>query len=279
MPGASIEREERAILRSLTRADAVLGALIATVGPYRPRGASAPSTFHALLRAVAHQQLHGKAAAAILGRLERCFDGRYPSAAELCDMPDGQLRASGFSLAKIASLRDLAQRSVAGLVPEPQALCLLSDREIVEQLTQVRGIGRWTVQMLLMFELARPDVLPVDDFGVRNGFRLAYGLRKMPHPRALARYGERWAPYRSVAAWYLWRAVELAREGRLPAPCERVRLPRVRRLRRRRVPPSAASSAVAIADAVSAAPPPRAGARTRGRRRPAPRSRAPAKRR
>ena len=276
MNEASASAEERAILQHLTRADAVLGALIAAAGPYRPRRGTAASTFDALLRAIAHQQLHGKAAAAILGRLALCFEGRYPLPAELCAMPETQLRAAGFSLAKIASLKDLARRSCAGLVPEARALALLSDVQIIEQLTQVRGIGRWSVQMLLMFELSREDVLPVDDFGVRNGFRLAYGLRKMPPPRALARYGERWAPYRSVAAWYLWRAVELAREGRLPAPRERVRLPRARTRSKR---PPARRAAAPSAGAAGAAPPRPKGARTRARPRPAPRSRARAKRR
>src|SRR5581483_5778553 len=104
--------------------------------------------------------------------------------------------------------------------------------EIIERLTEVRGIGRWTVEMMLIFRLGRPDILPVDDFGVRNGFRLAYGLKRMPPPRALALFGARWAPHRSVAAWFLWRAVELARAGKLPQPLERIRLPRIPRRRR-----------------------------------------------
>src|SRR6185312_13051333 len=124
-------------------------------------------------------------------------------------------------------------KTLEGVVPDRETLLSLGDAEIVEQLTQVRGIGRWTVEMMLMFQLGRPDILPVDDFGVRNGFRLAYGLRKMPHPKALALFGERWSPHRSAAAWYLWRAVELHRAGTLPAPAERTKLPRIaKRLRR-----------------------------------------------
>src|SRR5205814_9181198 len=111
-------------------------------------------------------------------------------------------------------------------------LMQLSDEQIIARLTQVRGIGRWTVEMLLMFQLGRPDVLPVDDFGVRAGFRAAYGLRGMPHPRALAAWGERWKPFRTTAAWYLWRALELKRAGTLPAPGVRTSLPRGQRLRR-----------------------------------------------
>ena len=142
------------------------------------------------------------------------------------------MRAVGFSAAKTASLKDLAQKAIEGIVPGRAELMSLDDSAIIERLTQVRGIGRWTVEMLLIFDLGRPDVLPVDDFGVRNGFRLAYGLRKMPAPKALALFGERWAPHRSMAAWHLWRAVELHRAGNLPAPCQPTRLPRIPRLRR-----------------------------------------------
>jgi DNA-3-methyladenine glycosylase II len=144
------------------------------------------------------------------------------------------MRAAGFSLAKIAALKDLARRTLEGTVPERASLEEIDDDEIIARITQVRGIGRWTVEMMLMFQLGRPDILPADDFGVRNGFRLAYGLRKMPPPRALAAFGERWRPHRTAAAWYLWRAVELARAGQLPAPAERTRLPRVKRRKARR---------------------------------------------
>jgi hypothetical protein len=148
------------------------------------------------------------------------------------DAPEATIRAAGFSFAKIASLRDLAAKTIEGVVPDRATLLALSNDEILERLTQVRGIGRWTVEMMLMFQLDRPDVLPVDDFGVRNGFRLAYGIRKMPHPKALALFGERWAPYRTAASWYLWRAVELHRAGTLPVPTEPTKLPRIPRLRR-----------------------------------------------
>jgi DNA-3-methyladenine glycosylase II len=134
------------------------------------------------------------------------------------------MRAVGLSFAKIASIKDLARKTLDGVVPPSEILHTLADEEIIERLTQVRGIGRWTVEMMLMSRLGRPDVLPIDDFGVRNGFRLAYGLRGMPTPRALAEYGARWAPYRSVAAWYLWRAVDLHREGKLPRPATPTRV-------------------------------------------------------
>src|SRR5207244_11520819 len=143
-----------------------------------------------------------------------------------------RLRAAGFSFAKVAALKDLAAKTLAAVVPDGATLMQLSDEQIIARLTQVRGIGRWTVEMLLRFQLGRPDVLPVDDFGVRAGFRAAYGLGRMPHPRALAAWGERWKPFRTTAAWYLWRALELKRAGTLPSPAERIRLPRVKRLRR-----------------------------------------------
>lgn len=156
----------------------------------------------------------------------------FPTPQQVLAAPESTLRAAGFSFAKIASLRDLAAKTLDGTVPDHETLDALDDETIIERLTHVRGIGRWTVEMMLIFQLGRQDVLPVDDFGVRNGFRLAYGLRKMPAPKPLAAYGERWGPYRSAAAWYLWRAVELHRDGKLPPPHEPVRLPRVRRLRR-----------------------------------------------
>src|SRR5262249_47387212 len=145
------------------------------------------------------------------------FDpSKFPSAQQVLDASEQQLRAVGFSGAKVAALKDLAAKTLSGLVPDHATLESLNDADIIERLSSVRGIGRWTVEMMLMFQLARPDVLPVDDFGIRNGFRLAYGLKGMPTPRALAEFGERWKPYRSIAAWYLWRVPELARNDQLP---------------------------------------------------------------
>jgi DNA-3-methyladenine glycosylase II len=136
-----------------------------------------------------------------------------------------QLRAVGFSFAKIAALQDLARHRLDGRLPPDAALATMEDEAIIEHCTAVRGIGRWTVQMLLMFQLGRLDVLPVDDYGVRNGFRLAYGLKGLPRPRSLEAFGERWRPFRSAAAWYLWRAVDMHREGTLPP--RRGRPPRI----------------------------------------------------
>jgi DNA-3-methyladenine glycosylase II len=222
------------ILAHLSSVDINMGALIKAHGPYRLRVESNCEPFQTLARAITHQQLHGAAAAAIFKRfVGTCGDGSWPSAPLVMKAPIATLRAAGLSFAKIACVKDLAAKTLAGVVPDRRTLEGLTDTEIIERLTQVRGIGRWTVQMLLIFQLRRPDVLPVDDFGVRNGFRLAYGMRKMPAPRALDSFGERWAPHRTAAAWYLWRATELHRAGKLPPPSERVRLPRVRTRRRR----------------------------------------------
>jgi DNA-3-methyladenine glycosylase II len=221
------------ILTHLSTVDAVMGGVIRAAGPYTLKANLEDTPFVALSRAIAHQQLHATAASTILKRfVEAVGGGTFPTPQQVLDAPDSVLRAAGFSTAKSASLKDLAAKTLAGVIPNREALLALEDLAIIERLTQVRGIGRWTVEMMLIFQLGRRDVLPVDDFGVRNGFRLAYGLRNMPAPQALAMYGERWAPYRSAAAWYLWRAVELHKAGKLPAPAEPTRLPRVRRLRR-----------------------------------------------
>jgi DNA-3-methyladenine glycosylase II len=271
------------ILAHLSDADPVLGGLIRAVGPCLLQPELDCHPFQVLARAIAHQQLNGTAANTILSRLiASCGRGAFPTPQMVLAATVESLRGAGFSFAKVASLRDLAEKTIAELVPAAPALALLSDEEIIARLTQVRGVGRWTVEMMLMFRLGRPDVLPVDDYGVRAGFRAAYGLKKMPHPKALAIWGERWRPYRSTAAWYLWRAIELERAGRLPEPAERIRLPRVRKRRRTR-PASAtpqprlrAAAGALRRGAASSAPPQRSGVRTGARRHPARRSRAPA---
>jgi DNA-3-methyladenine glycosylase II len=214
----------------ILKTDPVMAALIDAAGPCKIRSREMQEPFEALSRAIAHQQLHGVAAERILGRFVALFAAtKFPAPQQVIDAPDEQLRGVGFSYAKIAALKDLASKTLDGTVPPAAELGLLGDLEIIERLSSVRGIGRWTVEMMLMFQLARRDVLPVDDFGVRNGFRLAYGLKGMPTPRALAEFGERWKPWRSVAAWYLWRACDLAREGKLAACALPPRLALVKR--------------------------------------------------
>ncbi len=196
--------------------DPVMAGLVNVVGrcglTRRPRR----GVFETLARSIASQQISGLVAGRILERLEVRHGGRFPSPAEIAASPAQALRDVGFSFAKVAALQDLAAKTLDGTLPPDNVLAGLDDEAVIERCIAVRGIGRWTSQMLLMFTLGRPDVLPVDDFGVRNGFRLAYGLKGLPRPAALRSFGDRWRPFRSAAAWYLWRAVDLERDGRLP---------------------------------------------------------------
>ena len=195
----------------LCRVDPVMKGLISLVGPYALPPPPKRSPFEALVRAIAYQQLHAKAAECILARfIALCPGHRFPKPADVLALAPENIREAGFSRAKIAALRDLAAKAIDGTLPSAAVIRRLDDDAIVERLVRVRGIGRWTVEMLLIFQLGRPDVLPVDDFGVRNGFRIAY-KRPMPTPQELLRYGERWRPYRTAAAWYLWRAVDQAK--------------------------------------------------------------------
>ncbi len=205
MPASATARAAMAHLS----ADPRWAELIARVGPPRLGIDRTRSPYHALLRAIAHQQLHGRAAEAILGRLETLAGGSLPEAPHLLSLPEPHLRGCGFSGSKIAALRDLAAHTRAGTVPTRRACARLSDDALIERLTQIRGIGRWTVEMLLISALGRPDILPVDDFGVREGYRRLHGHDEHLKPRALAALGAAWAPYRSFAAWYLWRATEV----------------------------------------------------------------------
>jgi DNA-3-methyladenine glycosylase II len=198
--------------RHLAKVDPVMGRLIRDIGPCRLVPSRGRSPFESLARAIAYQQLHDKAADSILRRFVALFPGRrFPSPAEVLATDVRAIRKAGFSRAKVVALRDLAAKALDGTVPTGAAIRRLDDEAVIERLTAVRGIGRWTVEMLLIFHLNRPDVLPIDDFGVRNGFRIAYGRRTMPTPREVKKYGERWKPYRTVASWYLWRAVDQAK--------------------------------------------------------------------
>jgi len=207
--------------------DPVLGRLIDAIGPFRMRLKRAPEIFPALAEAIVYQQLHGKAAAAIFARLRGLFPyaPESPTAAQILRASDAQLRGVGLSQAKLSSLRDLARKSADGTIPTLAEVQTMENEAVIERLTTVRGIGRWTIEMLLMHRLGRPDILPVDDFGVRKGFAIAYRKREMPTPKALAKFGERWKPYRSVASWYFWRAAE---RGNLPAAPKAPVTPRAR---------------------------------------------------
>ena len=196
----------------------LFGPIIAQVG----RCALKPEKrepYEALVRAIAHQQVHGRAAEAMLGRLIALHpaDG-FPPPTALLDAGAEKLRGCGFSVAKCASILDIAEKSAAGWVPTRRAAMRLPDDELAERLVALRGVGRWTVEMLLIFSLGRLDVLPVDDFGVREGYRMAMGLEAQPKPKELAAIGAEWAPFRSVAAWYLWRQVDLVRKMKMVAP-------------------------------------------------------------
>jgi methylated-DNA-[protein]-cysteine S-methyltransferase len=195
---------------ALAAADRALARVIDQVGPLRLQVESIQTPFQALAESIVHQQLTGKAAKTILGRVHTLYGGRrrFTPQAVLA-MPDEPLRAAGLSRAKTAALKDLAAKTQGGVVPTARALAKLDDDEIVERLTSIRGIGRWTVEMLLIFRLGRPDVLPVDDYGVRKGLQRALRARELPTRGELAERGERWRPYRSAASWYLWRACEL----------------------------------------------------------------------
>jgi methylated-DNA-[protein]-cysteine S-methyltransferase len=195
----------------LRTSDAALARVIDTVGPFRMQLKIAPNIFGALAEAIVYQQLTGKAAATIFARLCALFSSVHqsPTARQILGATDEALRGVGLSRSKTLSLRDLARRTSSGEIPTLSEIRSMEDEAIIERLTQVRGIGRWTTEMLLIFRLGRPDVLPVDDYGVRKGFAIAYD-RELPSPKELAAYGARWKPYRTVASWYLWRAVERA---------------------------------------------------------------------
>ena len=211
--------DPRVAIEHLKAADAKLGLLIEQVGEFNLRLDPAPSPFESLLEAILYQQLHGKAAATIHRRVREYFGGD-PAPHALLSTPDEPLRACGVSGNKIKALRDLASKTIEGAVPSHASIARMKDEQIVDHLTTVRGIGPWTVEMLLIFRMGRPDVLPATDYGVRKGFALTFmrvpKLRPLeaadlPKPEAVLRRGKRWAPYRSIASWYLWRACDLAK--------------------------------------------------------------------
>jgi DNA-3-methyladenine glycosylase II len=195
--------------RHLAAADPRLAELIARSRRYEITPSLALRPFDALAESIAYQQLSGKAAATIWGRVRALFPRKkYLDPKLVLATPDERLRGAGLSRAKVAALKDLAAKTIDGTVPSGRALVKMSDEEIIERLTAVRGIGRWTVEMLLLFDLGRPDVWPVHDYGVQKGFAKTFGRRKLPTPKQLLKLGKKWQPYRSVAAWYFWRALD-----------------------------------------------------------------------
>jgi DNA-3-methyladenine glycosylase II len=193
----------------LSASDPRLAKLIARSRRYEITPPVSLRPFDALAESIAYQQLNGKAAATIWGRVRALYPkSKWLDPAKVLATADQTLRAAGLSRSKTAAIKDLAAKTLDGTVPSGRALLRMSDDEIVARLTQVRGIGRWTVEMLLLFDLGRPDVWPVDDYGVRKGFAKTFGKRKLPTPKELMKHGEKWRPYRSVAAWYFWRALD-----------------------------------------------------------------------
>jgi DNA-3-methyladenine glycosylase II len=221
-------------IRELSAADPKLGRLIQRAGPFTMRIASAQSPFEALVESIVYQQLHGKAAATIHRRMLESFlpladtsdhreavenGAKHPTPQQILDCPNTQLRAAGLSANKALALRDLAAKTIDGTVPELARIRRMSDDAIITHLTQVRGIGVWTVHMMLIFRLGRPDVLPTSDYGVRKGFALTFGKLKptdkvtpmdLPTPAEMEKRAKKWHPWCSVASWYLWRACDLA---------------------------------------------------------------------
>jgi 3-methyladenine DNA glycosylase/8-oxoguanine DNA glycosylase len=201
-------------VRHLRASDPALARVIDAAGPVRLELQKTPSPFLALAEAIVYQQLNGKAAATIFGRVRALFPrARNAFTAErLLRVSDQKLRGAGVSRAKLLALRDLAEKTRSGEIPSLAALRRMPDEAVIERLTQVRGIGRWTAEMFLIFRLGRPDVLPADDYGVRKGFSVALRKRELPARKQLEKHAERWRPYRTAASWYLWRAADLAKK-------------------------------------------------------------------
>jgi DNA-3-methyladenine glycosylase II len=207
------------VIRELSRIDRRLAKIIRRVGCFPTKKQKPQPPFASLLQSIVYQQLAGKAAATIFGRVKALGASGFPTPEEILRIDKTQLRSAGLSRQKIAAVKDLAAKTLEGTVPPLSKLRRMSEEKIHERLTQVRGIGEWSVQMFLMFRLGRPDVLPIHDLGIRKGFQIVYGHEDVPKPQAILEYGERWRPYRSIASWYLWRAVDMPaakKSGRPP---------------------------------------------------------------
>ena len=215
MADASTEQfwqfDHRAAITHICKDDKKLAQLVSKSRDFHLNIDELESPYDALLEAIAYQSISGKAARTIFARIKALgANGRPPTPQQILACAAETLREAGLSFAKIAAVRDLAQKTIDGVVPTLEEALAMSDQELVERLISVRGIGAWTVEMFLIFRLGRPDVLPIHDYGVQKGFALLSGKRKIPKPKELAKFGERWRPYRTVASWYMWRAVEYA---------------------------------------------------------------------
>jgi len=214
MPDLAAPADIAAATQQLAASDPRFAALIAQAKPFAPRAAVIVRPFDALAESIAYQQLSGKAAATIWGRVKALYGTRkWLDPKKVIATPDEKLRACGLSGSKTVALKDLAAKRIDGTVPTGAVLAELSDEEIIERLTTVRGIGRWTVEMLLLFEMGRLDVWPVADLGVQKGYAKTFRKRKLPTPKQLQKIGEKWRPYRSIAAWYFWRACDIETPG------------------------------------------------------------------
>ncbi len=202
--------DPEAAVGHLAQTDRRLARLIERVGTFRLQLSHRATPFQALFKAIVYQQLSGHAASTIFRRVRALYPGRRPPGPrQILATDDAELRQAGLSIAKIRATKDLAEKTLRGTVPAAGVLHRLSDEEIIARVTTVRGVGPWTAEMLLIFHLGRPDVLPVRDLGIRKGFQRAYGLDAIPDPEHVREHGRRWQPYRSVASWYLWRANDL----------------------------------------------------------------------
>jgi DNA-3-methyladenine glycosylase II len=221
--------------RSLAERDEKLKFLIAETQPFQMDQDHLQSPYEALLEAIAYQSISGKAAATIFGRIKALSStGRAPTPQEMLKLRKQALRKAGLSGAKAEAMKDLAKKTIEGVVPTLEDAQRLSDEELIKRLTSVRGIGAWTVEMFLIFRLGRPDVLPIHDLGVQKGWSVTYGKKYKPKPKELLAFGERWRPYRTVASWYMWRACHRAGNAAL-------RKIRPAKVRKRKAEPKSAS--------------------------------------
>lgn len=199
----------RAAENHLKKSDPKLGRVIGKFGPCTMVPSFKMPVHQSLIQSVIYQQLNGRAAKTILGRFVDLFPGKgFPKPEAILSESPSRIRSAGISRAKLAAILDIAEKAALKEIPSKQRIVKLTDEEIIENLTSLRGVGVWTVQMLLIFRLGRLDVLPSADFGVRKGFSIVYGKKDLPDPKTLHAHGERWRPYRSIASWYLWRATD-----------------------------------------------------------------------